>query len=233
MILVFAGTSDARAYIAELAENGERLIVCTATSYGASLINKHENIKSVTGKPLDQAQIKTLIEREKIEKVIDLTHPYALEISANIRAACHALDVPLERYTRDSYFKEDADVTFADNYVHAAEILSKTQGNIMLTIGSRRLKPFADMIPRSRMIIRVLPTSEAMTACEALGFFPNQIIGAKGPFSAAFNRNIYEDFSIKYLVTKDSGKQGGLETKIIPALEMGINIIVIKRPEED
>lgn len=232
MILIFAGTSDAREYITQLAQKAERLIVCTATKYGASLIEAHKNICKVIGKPLDEKEIMALIECEKVTKVVDATHPYAQEISSNIKAACEQLNIPVEKRVRDSYFDADAYATFAEDYETAAKTLAETSGNILLTIGSRRLKPFAEHIDMARMIIRVLPTSEVLLECEALGFAPKQIIAIQGPFSSGFNSRIYEDYDIKHMVTKDSGKQGGVEKKVLPALERGVQVVVIKRPEE-
>ena len=232
MILVFAGTSDAREYVSQLAQNGEQLIVCTATQYGASLIKPHENIRQVIGRALDTRGITELIAHEKAVKVVDATHPYAQEISSNIKAVCKRLNIPFERRIRDSYFDADSNVEFAKDYDAAAKALVNTTGNILLTIGSRRLKPFAEHIDMARMFIRVLPTSKVLTECEAMGFTPGQIIAAQGPFSESFNSSIYVDYDIKHMVTKDSGRAGGVKEKVLPALERGIHVVVIKRPED-
>ena len=82
------------------------------------------------------------------------------------------------------------------------------------------------------MIIRVLPTSNVLAECEKLGFVQNQIIAMQGPFSTALNSSIYEDYNIKHMVTKDSGVQGRVEAKVVSAIERGIHVVVIKRPEE-
>lgn len=232
MILVFAGTGDAREYVAELAQSGEHLIVCTATAYGASLITPHKNIHSVLGEPLDAAGIVALISENGVTQVIDATHPYAREISANIRSACEKMHIPVARRGRDRFFEADADVDFAEDYETAAKMLKDTEGRILLTIGSRRLAPFVAHIALPRMVIRVLPTSRVLTECESLGFTPAQIIAAQGPFSQGFNSSIYEDYDIRHMVTKDSGSAGGVAEKVLPALERGIHIVVIKRPEE-
>ncbi len=232
MTLMFAGTSDAREYAARLADKGEKLIICTATAYGASLIGAHENIKKVYGQPFHAQEIERLAESEGITKIIDATHPYAQEISANIVSVCTRRQITLERYERESYFKADSDVVFAKDYDAAAKSLANTQGKILLTIGSRRLTAFVKHVEISRMVIRVLPTSKVLTECESLGFIPAQIIAAQGPFSQDFNASIYDDYGIKHLVTKDSGSVGGVAEKVLPALERDIHVVVIKRPEE-
>ncbi len=231
MTLVFAGTSDARKYVCELAKAGDKVVVCTATKYGASLVPEHDNIVLVQGKPLDKAGIIDMVRKYGIEKIIDATHPYATEISANLAEVSRETAVPLERLHRDSYFTSGADVDFVTDYREAAEKLVDTEGNILLTIGSRRLDAFAEMIDLKRLIIRVLPTSSVLQKCEDLGFVPKQIIAAQGPFSQSFNSSIYDDYDIKYMVTKDSGKVGGVAEKVVPALERDIRVIVISRPE--
>ncbi|MBT3320592.1 MAG: precorrin-6A reductase [Clostridia bacterium] len=233
MIIVFAGTSDAREYVAQLAQRGEKLVVCTATAYGASLIAPHKNIVEISGNSLDKKGIAQLVASRKADSVVDATHPYALEVSLNIRATCDQLGVPLERRVREGFLEKSEDLEFADDYTSAAKALANTSGKILLTIGSRRLEPFAKNIEISRMIIRVLPTAKVLAHCESLGFAPAQIIAMQGPFSQELNDSIYEDYDIVHMVTKDSGKQGGVAQKVLPAIERGIHVVVIKRPEED
>lgn len=233
MIMVFAGTSDARKYVLDkLAGKGEKIIVCTATKYGAELYPKHPRIVKIYCEPMDEERMLNVMKQDNITRVIDATHPYAVNVSANIKKATDKLGIPLEVMPqRKELSGEMAElVDFADDYSDAANKLKKTKGNILLTIGSRNIDVFAENLEKDRLVVRVLPTSDVLQKCEALGLVPSQIIAMQGPFSKEMNTAIYERYQICHMVTKDSGKIGGVEEKIMPAIELGINTIVIKRP---
>ena len=68
--------------------------------------------------------------------------------------------------------------------------------------------------------------------CESAGILPAHIIAMQGPFSAALNAALYDQLDIRVMVTKDSGVQGGVPEKVLPALERDIHVILIERPEE-
>ena len=80
MILIFSGTKDGRNIAQKLLEEGYKVIISTATIYGAELIKKNNNLEIIYGK-LDVEEIKELIEKRRIKTVIDTTHPYALYVS--------------------------------------------------------------------------------------------------------------------------------------------------------
>ena len=54
----------------------------------------------------------------------------------------------------------------------------------------------------------------------------------QGPFSLEMNLATIGQYQIRYLVTKDGGGPGGFSEKRQAALEAGIEILVIERPEE-
>lgn len=54
----------------------------------------------------------------------------------------------------------------------------------------------------------------------------------QGPFSYALNRALMEQFTIRFLVTKDGGAAGGFEEKARAAQDTGAQLIVIRRPAE-
>ena len=78
----------------------------------------------------------------------------------------------------------------------------------------------------------MLPTAEALSLCRTAGIPSSHVIAMHGPFSAALNAALYDQLSVRVLVTKDSGREGGLEEKVLPALEREIHVILIERPEE-
>ena len=54
----------------------------------------------------------------------------------------------------------------------------------------------------------------------------------QGPFSCQLNKALIEQFHIRYLVTKDGGAAGGFAEKVQAAAETGVQLVVLRRPEE-
>ena len=83
-----------------------------------------------------------------------------------------------------------------------------------------------------RLYPRVLPTLDGIAACEAAHIPHKNILALQGPFSYALNRALLEQFSIRFLVTKDGGAAGGFAEKAQAAADTGVQLIVIRRPAE-
>ena len=78
---------------------------------------------------------------------------------------------------------------------------------------------------------RVLPTAEVLTMMEELGVSPKHIIAMQGPFSYDMNRIMFSDTKAEVVVMKNSGLVGGSDTKLKAAMNLGLHIIVIDRPQ--
>lgn len=225
--LIFGGTTEGRL----AAEKEKDALVCVATEYGASLLPAGTNCR--VGR-LTPAEMKALMRETRPARVLDATHPYAVRVTANIRACCAELGLPYERISRPAVSASwDALVRHAAGPEEAARMLAETGGNIFLTTGSRTLSVYASAVPVSRLWVRVLPTQESLERCRRSGIIPSRIIAMQGPFSPELNGALYDQFEIRVLVTKDSGKAGGLEEKVLPALAREIDVIMIDRPPEE
>ena len=84
-----------------------------------------------------------------------------------------------------------------------------------------------------KLYIRVLPTSQVLTRCELLGFKPNQIIAAQGPFSQEWDEAMFKQLKIEVVVTKESGKVGGTLEKVKACQHLNIPLVILKRPMTD
>lgn len=232
MKLVFAGTKVGREFVNTLLNEGEKVIVSTATPYGASLYEAHPNL-TVYNQKLNFKEMLEFIQVKKIDEIIDCTHPYAIIVTENMIKCAKELNIPYRLIERDSYIGEYGSdlITIVVDYEEACSYLSEREGNILLAIGSNNLEAF-NHIDRDRMMIRVLPTSQVLAKCENLGYAPKSIIAMQGPFSYEINKAIYKDYNIKYLVTKDSGKSGGAEEKVQSALDNEVEVIMIARKRE-
>ncbi len=225
-VLIFSGTADGRALSRRLADLGMAVTVCVATDYGTEEQGVHPGVTVLTGRR-DTAEMAALL--KDCALCIDATHPYALEVTKNIRAACGETKVPYRRLLREES-PADGALTFS-SAAEAAAFLEKTEGNILLAIGSKDLKSYAALDAR-RLFPRVLPSHEAITACETAGIPHRNIIAMQGPFTQELNAALIRQKKIAWLVTKDGGAQGGFPEKAAAARETGAVLVLLRRPEE-
>ena len=100
-ILLYAGTTEGRKLASYLGRRGVRLHVCVATAYGESLLPEEKNI-TVTHDRMDSGQMGEFMRVFEPDYVIDATHPYAKEVTKNLKSACEVMQVPYLRLVRGS-----------------------------------------------------------------------------------------------------------------------------------
>lgn len=226
-VLVFGGTTEAREFL----KLGLPSICCVATEYGAKLIEDIKSTEAIIGK-LDHNGMASLIKERRAACVVDATHPYAKEVTANIRRACEIASVPLLRLLRDGT-KPEGDVTEVDSCSEAAEILNGSDGNALLTVGSKELETFTSVKNYDkRLYVRVLPVSSVVRKCEELGFDAEHIIAFQGPFSTAMNEEMLRKANAECIVTKDGGSVGGTDLKLHAAKNLNVKVLLVRRPNE-
>lgn len=232
-ILIFAGTTEGRQLAEFLSRQKVRCIVSVATEYGGELLKENEYLKISSGR-LDQQQMRELICREAVTSVVDATHPYAVEVSANIKSACEAEGTEYIRLLRASEEVGAQDVVYVDSVEAAVAFLQQTTGNILATTGSKELHKYTALADyRERVFARVLSTPEVAASCAALGFNGKHLICMQGPFSQELNTAMLKQFEAKWLVTKEAGKNGGFAEKIRAAKEAGASVVLIGRPVQE
>ncbi len=229
-IVIFGGTVEGRELAARLRAEGEDVIVSVTSEYARALL-PHDICCRVGA--LDRDEMARFLREIGPDQVIDCTHPYAVHATENIKACCGAMNIPCERVERAASDGEWTHyVEHAATTEKAAEALKRTIGNILLTTGSHTLKAYTSEVEPARVWARVLPTPEALSLCAAAGVAPAHIIAMQGPFSEALNAALYDQLAIRVMVSKDSGPQGGVAEKVIPALARDIHVILIDRPQE-
>lgn len=228
-VLVFAGTTEGYEICRFLADHQVQTMGFAATEYGGKSLTENEYLTVQTGR-LDETAMEQVFIQEKPEMVLDATHPYAAEVTLNIRTACEKTQTLYRRVLRESGSREDKAV-YVESVQAAAQYLDQTQGNVLLTTGSKELAGFTGMKNyQERLYARVLSLPNVMQACAELGFEGKHLIGMQGPFSRELNAAMLRQYRCKYLVTKDTGKAGGFQDKIDAALECDAVPVIIGRP---
>lgn len=235
-ILIFAGTTEGRVLAERLCSLQMPCTVCVATQYGGQVMGERPGLTVRTGR-MGPEEMRRFIREGDYAAVVDATHPYATLVSKYIRGSIQGLSMPYLRLKRDTdmagIIEEKPDrLLYFDSHEACAAYLAGTKGNILLTTGSRELAVYAGTISKSRLFVRVIPSTESLQACNACEIIGRQIIAMQGPFSSEMNRALIAQFHIRYLVTKESGTTGGFAEKIEAARAAGIPVLVIGNPEQ-
>ena len=231
-LCVFGGTTEGRELVEFLNTQPCRVTACVATEYGQTLLPEGENL-TVSARPLPVGEIGALLQAERFDLVIDATHPYAASITKSIAAACEAAGVEHWRLLRGAS-EAPEDAVFAENTDEAVRFLSGTEGNILLTTGSKELSKFAALPDfAARCWARVLPLPASLEACGAAGLSPSHIFALQGPFSREMDEAMLHRTGARWLVTKDGGAAGGFQEKAAAARHAGARLLVIGRPTQE
>ena len=208
-LLIFGGTTEGRVLAQQAGELGAEVTVSVATELGAEELYGLEDVRILTGR-LDRSGMEVLL--SGFDLCVDATHPYARLATAEIRAACERTGVSLLRLLRPASQIEGA--VRVSSCQTAAEFLADEGGNVLLATGAKELSAFG-ALDKNRLYVRVLPTHEGLSACEAQGIPHNHIL------------------ALAWLVTMDGGRAGGLGEKLSAAQAVGARVVLVERPPDE
>lgn len=229
-LLIFGGTTEGRELAEYCAEMSVSAAVSVATEYGGELLPHCEKVRILVGR-LDSQHMEKLMNELGCKAVIDATHPYATEVTENIKSACKSADIDYYRLLRAS--AELSGCTICTSMDELIERLNGCGGTVLSTLGSKEFEKLTKVRGyRRRIWCRALPTTEIRRQCEKYGFDEKQLILEKGPFSVEQNVAHIKLSGAKLLVTKESGATGGFPEKLEAAKLCGTDVIVLTRPAE-
>lgn len=229
MIWVIGGTKDSRDFLEKIVKSTTDIIVTTATEYGGKLL---ENLPVKTlCKKLTYSMMVDFVKENSIDKIVDLSHPYAMEVSQNAIDVSKELQIEYFRFEREEISFLPQKYTEFDNIESLVEYLEGVEGNILVTLGSNNIPHFSKLKNLGNFYFRILPKWDMVKKCEDIGILPKNIIAMQGPFSKNMNKAMIEQYDIKYLVTKQAGDTGGEREKIEAADEMNIEVVFLTRPK--
>ena len=202
-------------------------------------VTREEAIKTLFGSHLDEIlvdargftaeSLTAFLQQGEADLVLDATHPFAYRITRLAHDVCRRLGVPYVRYERPDWLPPPG-TRPVDSFAQAAELLPTLGARALLTIGAKQLKHFATLHGRMHLVARILPSVLSLQQALAAGFTPDRLLCLRPPFSREFNRAILREHRVDVLVTKDSGREGGVEEKVLAAVDLGVHVIMIRRP---
>ena len=230
-LCIFAGTTEGKQLAEALCGRGVLLTVCVATEYGEVSFGKMPDCTVLAGR-IPRDEIEAMLRREGFAAVVDATHPYAEHITESIRSAAKAAGTEYIRLLRESTAAA-SDGVFVPDTAACIAYLRETEGNILLTTGSKTLPQYCeDPLLKERIFARVLPLADSIRICEECGLPADRIFALRGPFSEEMNVAMLHQCKASWMVTKDTGNAGGYEEKIAAAAACGAKVIIIGRPAE-
>jgi precorrin-6A/cobalt-precorrin-6A reductase len=159
-----------------------------------------------------------------IDAVIDATHPFAAEITANAVHACGQTGVPLLRLDRPAWQRTEADRWISVSDMAAAARLAAGLGNrIFLATGRSGLEAFASLRDRW-FLIRLIEAPQS-----PLPLVNYELITGRGSFSVADERALLRDYAVDVVVSKNSGGDATYG-KIAAARDLGLPVVMVERP---
>ncbi len=232
-IIVIAGTTESRQVIRKLKKDGASVIASVATELGKEMLKEEDIIVHVGRK--DKNQFLAFFLEEKPDVVLDASHPFAKIVTETVEEACGQLSIPYERIERREEVYDYEKIIWAANAEEAAREADKIDGVILLTTGANTAATYANIVKnkKDRLYIRVLDTKKSIQLCEGAGISREHIIAEMPPFSLEDNVQLIKKINAAVLVSKDSGKQGGVQHKVNACKKQNIPMILIKRPEKE
>jgi precorrin-6A/cobalt-precorrin-6A reductase len=171
--------------------------------------------------------LKTFLAEGKIDAVIDATHPFAAQMSANAAVACGDPGLPLARFTRPAWrAREDDRWIGVPDMEAAVRALGERPRRVFLTIGGVQLAAFA-AAPHHHYIVRTIDPPAAIVSLPS-----HRLILARGPFGIDDEIALMRDEKVQTLVTKNSGGTA-TEAKLAAARTLDIDVVMIERPATD
>ncbi len=163
------------------------------------------------------------LQEERIDALIDATHPFAATMSAHACAACAesgtarlALVRPPWQPTAEDRWHEACDLN------QAAALLPGLGRRVFLTTGPGGIAAFTP-IRTVWFLVRVFATPT-----EPFALPQHSVIVQRPPFTILSELALLKTHRIDTLVTKQSG--GPTEAKLLAARQAGIPVIMVRRP---
>jgi precorrin-6A/cobalt-precorrin-6A reductase len=161
---------------------------------------------------------------ERIDALVDATHPYAAVISVNAAAAAARAGVPLVAVRRPAWTPVPGDRWIEiDQVADAVRALGAISRRVFLALGRKEIIPF-EAAPHHHYLVRsvdpVVPPLDVPAAV---------YVTARGPFPEAAERALLGQYGIDIVVAKNSGGSATYG-KIAAARALSLPVIMLRRP---
>jgi precorrin-6A/cobalt-precorrin-6A reductase len=162
------------------------------------------------------------LQDQRIDLLIDATHPFAAQISWNAATAVDRVSIPRLSIVRPAWESEPNWIEVESNEA-AAAILPDLAQRIFLTIGRQELSTFA-YLTELWFLMRMIDPPVAGTPIPR-----GEVLLARAPFSVEQERSWMQDYEIQAIVSKNSGGDATV-SKLMAARELKLPVVMVQRP---
>lgn len=161
------------------------------------------------------------VEAERIELIVDATHPYAAQISANAALASALTGVECWALRRPAWQPQPGDDwRFVSGWDDVC-VRSTSFMRPFFTLGRAPLSHLDAVPAHQYWTVRCL---DAHPGNERV-----RVIGARGPFTLEAERALFEQYKFDVVISKNSGG-AATEAKLEVARERGLPVLMLERP---
>jgi precorrin-6A/cobalt-precorrin-6A reductase len=221
-ILILGGTGEARQLAARLAARAD--LAVTLSLAGRTASPAAQGVPVRVGGFGGAQGLADYLSNERIDALLDATHPYAAMISANAARAAELSKTALLALRRPPWARASGDqwIEVAD-VPGAVEALAAAPRRVFLALGRNELAPFTAAPQHHYLVRSVDPVDPPLAVPHAI------YVTGRGPFGEADDRALLQAHGIEVVVAKNSG---GTATygKIAAARALGLPVILLRRP---
>ncbi|HEY7245610.1 MAG TPA: cobalt-precorrin-6A reductase [Xanthobacteraceae bacterium] len=221
-VLILGGTAEARRLAVELAARADLDVIVSLAGRTAS--PAPQPVPARVGGFGGAKGLAQYLARERIDALIDATHPYAATISANAVYAAQRARIPMLALRRAPWI-----ATAGDQWIEVPDVtaavraLGKEPRRVFLALGRKELAPFIGA-PQHYYIVRSVDPIEPPLAVPHATY-----LTGRGPFHEADERALLEIHHIAVVVAKNSGGSATYG-KIAAARALAVPVIMLRRP---
>lgn len=219
-VLILAGTAEARALSHRLDARPDVEVVVSLAGRTAAAADHGGTVRVGGFHGIDGLEHHLV--HEKVDAVVDATHPFAATMSAHAARAAARARVPHLRFERPPWHARSGDrwTEVADVGQAARALPTIGATRVLLTIGRTGLDAFAD-IGAAHLVVRSIEPVDQQPFAGAV------FVQARGPFTVADELALLEHHDIDTVVMKNSG---GDDAKLAAARQLDLAVVMIRRP---
>jgi precorrin-6A/cobalt-precorrin-6A reductase len=228
-VLVLGGTDEGRRLALALQECPHTRVI-----YALAGITRAPNVRGLATDSVHCggfggiAGLSDFLRRRAVSALIDATHPYATQMTAQAVEAATQTNTAWLRLARPAWVATPGDEWLAVNNLGAAAELLRQRANqavqrVFLACGTRGLDVFADL-PNSQFWLRAIEPPRAPVPANI------ELVYARGPFTFEAEHRCLAELGITALVCKNSGGEAAA-AKLHAARALELPVIMVERPQ--
>ncbi|MDY6902372.1 MAG: cobalt-precorrin-6A reductase [Cyanobacteriota bacterium] len=220
-LLILGGTWEARKLAEKVANfSNIKVKISLAGCINQAVISEETRVGGFGG----VAGLIKYLKAENIDLLIDATHPFAAQISHHAAIATEKLKLPRLMLVRSEWEPVLGDKWIeVENIKAAVDILPSFAERVFLTIGRQEISAFTPLEEIWFLMRMIEQPSSDIVLPKGL------LLLERGPFNKGVEKQLLQKHNIDTIVSKNSGGDATY-AKIVAARELGIKVVMVKRP---